>query len=220
MKKILSVLLVLSMLFAAAIPAFAAQTDDGVIVKNKLAVKVTTESKTYGTDEEIVFNVTVTNIGIRKAERVYVQTSSHKHVDLDDDQGFIIIGDLEVGESKTVELYGRYSDIDNSTLLSRLLLKSLMPMYEFIFTIYANVIAPMFNNNMSYCAVNFVNEEDGIDKDYGVLVFAKSGNLPGEIETTTEAPATEEPTTEGNGFEEIDPEVTDDFVELPSGFDA
>ena len=220
MKKILSVLLVLSMLFAAAIPAFATQTDDSVIVKNKLAVKVTTESKTYGTDEEIVFNVTVTNIGIRKAERVYVQTSSHKHVDLDDDQGFIIIGDLEVGESKTVELYGRYSDIDNSTLLSRLLLKSLMPMYEFIFTIYANVIAPMFNNNMSYCAVNFVNEEDGIDKDYGVLVFAKSGNLPGEIETTTEAPATEEPTTEGNGFEEIDPEVTDDFVELPSGFDA
>lgn len=219
MKKILSVFLVLAMLLAAAIPAFAVQTnDDGVIVKNKLAVKVTTESKTYGTDEEIVFNVTVTNIGIRKAERVYVQTSSHQHVDLDDDQGFIIIGDLEIGESKTVELYGRYSDIDNSTLISRLLLKSLMPMYEFIFTIYANVIAPMFNNNMSYCAVNFVNEEEGIDKDYGVLVFAKSGNLPGEIETTTQTPATEESTTD-NGFEEVEPEVTDDFVELPS-FDA
>ena len=47
------------------------------------------------------------------------------------------------------------------------------------------------------------------------LFFAKAGNLPGEIETTTEAPATEESTTD-NGFEEVEPEVTDDFVELPS----
>lgn len=226
-SRIVSVLLTIVLLCVAVFPVFAAEVaeeDENVLFKPKLAVKVETDEKIYGTDDEIVFKITVTNIGLGDAKRVFVETKSHKHLDLDDDQQYIVVGDLAAGESKTVELYGRYTDETNATLMSNLFLKAFVPIQEFIFTMYATVFAPMFNSsNMSYCEVNIYDFYDDIDKDYGVLVFAKYGNLPGEVVTTV--PATEAPTDapvveEPSDFAPVNPEVTDSFEEVPSDYAA
>ncbi|MBR3954647.1 MAG: hypothetical protein IKJ63_04145 [Clostridia bacterium] len=214
-SRAVSILLAVLLMCGAVIPVFAAEAD--TIFKPKLAVKVESDAASYGIDDEIVFTVTVTNIGRVDAERVYVETKSHKHLDLDDDQMYIVVGSLAAGESKSVELYGRYTDGSNATLLSRLLQRVMMPLQEFIFTMYATVLVPMLSvSNASYCEVNFFDAYEEIDKDYGVLVFAKYGNMPGEMESTT--PTTTVPATQpGNDFEEIatDPEVTDNFQEVP-----
>lgn len=214
-SRVLSVFLAVLLACSAVIPAFAAEND--TIFKPKLAVKVEAEDASYGIDEKVVFTITVTNIGRVDAERVYVETKSHKHLDLDDDQMYIVVGPLASGESKSVELYGRYTDGSNVSLMSRLFQKVMLPIQEFIFTMYATVFMPMFNNsNVSYCEVNFYDAYEEIDNNYGVLVSAKFGNMPGEVVTTQ--PATEVPATEpDNGFEEVvtDPEVTDDFQEVP-----
>ncbi|MBQ3520072.1 MAG: hypothetical protein IJA31_12210 [Clostridia bacterium] len=214
-SRAVSILLAVLLMCGAVIPVFAAEAD--TIFKPKLAVKVESDAASYGIDDEIVFTITVTNIGRVDAERVYVETKSHKHLDLDDDQMYIVVGSLAAGESKSVELYGRYTDGSNATLLSRLLQRVMMPLQEFIFTMYATVLVPMLSvSNASYCEVNFFDAYEEIDKDYGVLVFAKYGNMPGEAESTT--PTTTVPATQpGNDFEEIatDPEVTDNFQEVP-----
>ncbi len=215
LSRITSVLLAVLLVCATVIPAFAAGSE--TIFKPKLAVKVEADADSYGIDDEITFTITVTNIGRVDAERVYVETKSHKHLDLDDDQKYIVVGPLASGESKTVELYGRYSDGSNVTLISRLFQKVMRPLYEFIFTMYATVLTPMLNaSNTSYCEINFYDAYENIDKNYGVLVFAKYGNMPGEVVSTE--PATKTPATEpDNGFEEVvtDPEVTDNFQEVP-----
>ncbi|MBR2414712.1 MAG: hypothetical protein IKB13_09435 [Clostridia bacterium] len=214
-SRAVSILLAVLLMCGAVIPVFAAEAD--TIFKPKIAVKVESDAASYGIDDEIVFTITVTNIGRVDAERVYVETKSHKHLDLDDDQMYIVVGSLAAGESKSVELYGRYTDGSNATLLSRLLQRVMMPLQEFIFTMYATVLVPMLSvSNASYCEVNFFDAYEEIDKDYGVLVFAKYGNMPGEAESTT--PTTTVPATQpGNDFEEIatDPEVTDNFQEVP-----
>ena len=214
-SRVLSVLLVVLLACSAVIPALAAESD--TIFKPKLAVKVEAEESSYGIDEKVVFNITVTNIGRVDAERVYVETKSHKHLDLDDDQIYIVVGSLAAGESKTVELYGKYTDGSNASMMTRLFQKVMMPIQEFIFTMYATVYVPMFNNsNMSYCAVNFYDTYEEIDNNYGVLVSAKYGNMPGETETTT-APVETTTKAPEEDFEEIvtEPEVTDDFQEVP-----
>ncbi len=214
-SRAVSILLAVLLMCGAVIPVFAAEAD--TIFKPKLAVKVESDAASYGIDDEIVFTITVTNIGRVDAERVYVETKSHKHLDLDDDQMYIVVGSLAAGESKSVELYGRYTDGSNATLLSRLFQRVMMPLQEFIFTMYATVLVPMLSvSNASYCEVNFFDAYEEIDKDYGVLVLAKYGNMPGETESTT--PTTTVPATQpGNDFEEIatDPEVTDNFQEVP-----
>jgi len=214
-SRIVSVLLAVILVYGAVIPVFAAESE--TIFKPKLAVKVESDANSYGIDDEITFTITVTNIGRVDADRVYVETKSHRHLDLDDDQKYIVVGPLAAGESKTVELYGRYSDGSNVSLLTRLFQRLMNPIYEFIFTMYATVLAPMLNtSNTSYCEVNFYDAYENIDNNYGVLVFARYGNMPGEVVTTepvSEAPATEP----DNGFEEVvtDPEVTDSFQEVP-----
>ncbi len=213
-SRVISVFLAVLLAFAAVIPAFALEAD--TIFKPKLVVKVEADADSYGIDEEIVFTITVTNIGRVEAERVYVETKSHKHLDLDDDQTYIIVGPLAAGESKSVELYGRYTDGSNASLLSSLFQRVMKPIQEFIFTVYATVLLPLIGaTNTSYCEVNFFDAAAEIDKNYGVLVTALYGNLPGETVNTT---APTEPATEPeNDFEEIvtEPEVTDSFQEVP-----
>lgn len=212
-SRVLSVLLVVLLACSAVIPAFAAESD--TIFKPKIVVKVETDEDTYGIDEKVVFNITVTNIGRVDAERVYVETKSHKHLHLDDDQKYIVVGPLAAGESKTVELYGQYTDGSNVSLMSRLLKKVMLPLQEFLFTMYATVLTPMLNtSNTSYCEVNFYDAYEDIDNNYGVLVFAKYGSLPGETATTVPTETTKAP---ADDFEEVvtDPEVSDSFQEVP-----
>ena len=214
--RTLAFLLSFLLLLGTVTPAFATtapteaeeQSTIKSTLKPKLTIKVKTDKKIYGIDEEIVFKITVTNIGLGDAERVYVETKSHKHLDLDDDQKTIIFGDLAAGESKTMELYGRYMDETNATLLSNLLLKTVTPLYEFFFTLYATIYIPLFGgSNVSYSEVNFVDEYEGIDKDYGVLAFAKYTTPANE--TTTEADNSTEPTEPTDPAEPTDP--TDPF---------
>lgn len=213
MKRIISVLLAVLLLCSAVIPVFAAET----IYKPKLVVNVKAEQSVYGPYDDMTFTVTVTNIGRVDAEHVYISTKSHKHIDVQDDQQYVVIGDLAAGESAEVVLYANYKDINNSTLMTRLFLNTIIPMQEFYFTIYAEILAPILLKSFSYCEVNVYDAQAELDKNYGVLVQAKYGDLPGEVETPTEAPATE---PEQDEFEEIttESEVTDGFVEAPSDY--